>query len=269
MAANMRSASVHDAEQIAIKRSSRPSLFYFYLGSVVLMGFLLQASLRVSWPELEALQQTIGYKIASGSLLCAYLLTQWQVPYQRLTRTVSNASARLAEHKLVGVLGPLILYLHSSRLGTGYTWLLSTLFLGNAALSLLNRETLGIKARWFWFTWLTLHITLAVTVTAMGALHVCTALYYPRLHCALLRVIRAHARVQLHRVRSGGSSHGSRHRVQRRLGRLLGRHAPQHRVDRSGDDPPRSFEREVDHLETAPLDQSLQRVRGEVDQVSR
>ena len=153
-------------------------LFHFHLGFILLLAFVLQAWLRIPWPELEAAQGTIHYNIVSGALLCVYLWTQWRVPYQRLTRTVSNPGTRLAEHKLVGVLGPLILYLHSSRLGTGYTLVLSMLFLGNAALALFNRETLGIKAKWFWLGWLTVHITLAVTVTALGALHVWNALYY-------------------------------------------------------------------------------------------
>lgn len=149
-----------------------------FIGVFLLLGFVLQAVLGVRWPELEEVQQRIGYKIASGSLLCIYLWTQWQVPYQRLTRTVSNGRARLAEHKLVGALGPLILYLHSAALGVGYTMILSVLFIANAAVALLNRETLGIKARWFWLSWLTLHIALAVTVTALGAFHACNALYY-------------------------------------------------------------------------------------------
>jgi hypothetical protein len=76
------------------------------------------------------------------------------------------------------VVGPLLLYLHAAKLGAGYTWLLSLLFLGNGAVALLNRETLGVRARWFWLIWLALHISLAVAVTALGALHVCTALYY-------------------------------------------------------------------------------------------
>jgi hypothetical protein len=172
------SARVHAADPIAIKRSHRPSLLHFYLGSVLVIAFTLQASLGLSWPELERMQASLGYKIASGMLLCAYLIAQWQVPIQRLTKTVSAASSRLAEHKLVGALGPLILYLHASRLGFGYTFVLSLLFLANSAVALLSRETLGIKARWFWIAWLGIHISLAVTVTALGIFHVCCALYY-------------------------------------------------------------------------------------------
>ena len=148
------------------------------IGIVLLAGFMLQAALGLSWSELESVQQMIGYKIASGSLLCVYLATQWQVPYQRLTRSTSNARDRLSEHKIVGALGPLILYLHSSKLGVGYTFILGVLFLANAAIALLNRETLAIRARWFWWSWLTLHIALAVTVTVLGAFHACNALYY-------------------------------------------------------------------------------------------
>jgi hypothetical protein len=179
MSVNRVSATVHeDVDIVALKRAQRPSLGYFYLGSVLLMGFLLQASLGISWPELDSLQNTIGYKLGSGALLAAYLWTQWQVPYLRLTKRPSIANARLAEHKLIGVLGPLILYLHASKLGSGYTWMLTVLFLGNSALALLNRETLGVKAKWFALCWLGLHITLAITVTALGVLHACTALYY-------------------------------------------------------------------------------------------
>src|SRR5688500_11219527 len=98
---------------IPVQSRDKPSLAYFKLGSVLLMGFLLQASLGVSWPALEALQSTIGYKIGSGGLLLLYLGTQWQVPYLRFTRRYTEAQKRVAEHKLVGVLGPLILYLHA------------------------------------------------------------------------------------------------------------------------------------------------------------
>ncbi len=165
---------------VTVEPASRaqPRMGYFYLGSVILTGFLLQATLGISWPALDHLQTTLPYKIGSGMLLLAYLGTQWQVPYLRMRGRVSAASKRLAEHRTIGVLGPLILYLHAAKLGTNYTFLLSTLFLGNAALALLNRETLGIKARGFWLSWLTLHIILAVTVTTLGALHVCNALYY-------------------------------------------------------------------------------------------
>jgi methionine sulfoxide reductase heme-binding subunit len=145
--------------------SKRPSPAYFYLGSLILTAFFLQTLVDVSWPELEMMQSRLPYKIVSGALLAFFLVVQWR-------------RSNRAEHRIVGILGPLILYLHASSLGFGSTFVLSTLFLANVALGLVNRETLGIKARWYGRAWLALHITLAITVLALGGLHVWTALYY-------------------------------------------------------------------------------------------
>lgn len=92
--------------------------------------YLLQNVLNWGLPPMAALQESDGYKFVTGSLLIAFIGYQWYLPYLRLMGdpAVRNASRW---HSYVGVLAPMLLYLHSISLGVAYTIVLSLLFVLN------------------------------------------------------------------------------------------------------------------------------------------
>lgn len=156
----------------------RPAPGHLYLGSVLLLGVLLSVLLELRLFDFEAVDRTIPLEACTGVLLLVYLAAQWRVAHLRATGRMGAAVRHMPDHRLLGALGPLILYMHAPELGHGYLAVLAVLFLANVAVALLDRETLGLKAKRLYVVWLILHVSLSVLVTVLAGLHAFTSIYY-------------------------------------------------------------------------------------------
>lgn len=164
-------------EKVArIQPARRRAYRYTALGLVLLACYLAQDILDLKWPWLVEMQTDETFKRWTGFLLTGYILHQWSLSLGRLKGQYSDP--RLVRHMSWGAWAPLVFYLHSHQIGYAYLFLLSTVFLANATMGLLNREVLGIRKKWFLVGWLVVHVTLSVLLVTLASYHAFMAFYY-------------------------------------------------------------------------------------------
>jgi hypothetical protein len=146
------------------------------------MGFcvfyLIQNALGWGHPGLAALQQLDGYSVATGSALIAFIGYQWYLPYLRLTGRSAHMESRW--HTYVGVLAPVLLYLHSVSMGFAYTVVLSSLFVLNAMVGAVGKTSIK-NLKWrqrFRRVVLLVHVPASCLITAMALIHMVYVLAY-------------------------------------------------------------------------------------------
>jgi methionine sulfoxide reductase heme-binding subunit len=139
--------------------------------------FLVQLDVGFEWRPLGDLQGQTWYKIASGSLLAGFVCFQWLLALLRVNRWARAARALYSWHQTAGALSPVLLFLHSTRLGFGYLLVLSTVYAGNNVLGLLSPSTFP-RLKVLLPFWVIAHIALSVLLTTLVVYHAWTALYY-------------------------------------------------------------------------------------------
>jgi hypothetical protein len=87
------------------------------------------------------------------------------------------AKALYPLHQTLGALAPLLLFLHSTRLGFGYLVVLSVVYLANNLVGLVNPSAFP-RIKSVLSVWTIVHIALSVLVVVLTAYHAWTALYY-------------------------------------------------------------------------------------------
>ncbi len=168
--------------------------------------YLIQSALDWGLPSLAALQQSDGYRIITGSLLIAFIGHQWYLPYLRLTaagarlngqsvawlnkesaarRDKVSAAGFLIQtatswHSYLGVLAPVLLYLHSVSLGFAYTFVLSFLFVLNAMVGAVDKTLISNfeQRQRFQRVWLLVHVPSSCLITVLALIHLVYALAY-------------------------------------------------------------------------------------------
>jgi hypothetical protein len=147
------------------------------VGGILLLAFAAQALLQVQWPGLSRWQALDGYKIATGTLLGVFLLSQWSLAFARIGGMNRLAKFGYAWHQRSGVLAPVLLCLHSTSFGVGYLTVLTGMFLANTLCGLVSPRA-TVRLRRYTTGWLVVHIALSVTVVVLATYHVWVALYY-------------------------------------------------------------------------------------------
>jgi hypothetical protein len=152
-------------------------LLIFVGGAAMWLLFLEQLVLGTEWGPLSVWQGNKWYKIGSGSLLAGFVCFQWLLALLRANRWARAARALYSWHQTVGALSPVLLFLHSTRLGFGYLFGLSTVYIANNVLGLVSPSTFPRLKVALPF-WLIAHIALSVLLAVMVVYHAWTALYY-------------------------------------------------------------------------------------------
>ena len=146
-------------------------------GAILWLLFLEQLGLEIEWRTLQAWQGRISYKVATGAALAAFISFQWLLAFCRVSGWGRAAKALYPWHQTVGTLAPLVLFLHSTRVGFGYLVVLSAVYLANNVVGLVNPCAFP-RLRAVISTWTITHIALSVLLIALAAYHAWTALYY-------------------------------------------------------------------------------------------
>ena len=113
----------------------------------------------------------------SGALLLLFIVSQLLLSVARARRWGQTARRLYPLHQVVGSVGPILLYLHASRIGYGYLALLSGVFLSNLALGLTYPAS-ARNAKALIAGWTVAHVALSVCLVALVGYHVFHALYY-------------------------------------------------------------------------------------------
>jgi hypothetical protein len=163
-------------KRIRVVPATRKAYRYTALGLMLLVAYLAQDILNLKWPWLVEMQTDETFKRWTGFLLAGYILHQWSFSLGRLKG--QSSPIRLARHTAWGAWAPLVFYIHAHQIGYAYLFLLSTVYLANATIGLLNRVVLGIDRKWFLFGWMVVHVGLSVLLVTLAGYHAFMAFYY-------------------------------------------------------------------------------------------
>jgi hypothetical protein len=152
-------------------------LLTFVVGAAMWLLFLEQLVLGTQWGPLGVWQGDKWYKMATGSLLGLFVCFQWLLALLRANRWARAARALYPWHQTAGVFSPVLLLLHSTRLGFGYLLVLSTVYIANNVVGLVGPSTFP-RLKIVLPFWVIAHIALSVLLAALVVYHGWTALFY-------------------------------------------------------------------------------------------
>ena len=148
------------------------------VGAALLAVVFSLVSLGVSPQWLHDLQNIEFYKMASGVALAAFLLFQWYLSSLRVRGRLRRAKRQYALHKKVGIWAPVLFYAHSVTLGYAYLLILSSAYFANTLVGLINPQTIRVRSKAYYYTWMIVHVALSVLVIALMVYHLWIALSY-------------------------------------------------------------------------------------------
>ena len=111
-------------------------------------------------------------------MLIAFIGYQWYLPYLRLGADPAQTASKW--HSYLGVLAPVVLYLHSVSLGVAYTFVLALLYIINTmvgAVGKISFKNLERRQR-FQRILLMVHVPASSLVTVLALIHMVYALAY-------------------------------------------------------------------------------------------
>jgi len=152
--------------------------FYLLMGSLMLVLYFTQLNLNLRWLWLDGLQNNEVYQQTTGFLLLAYVIMQGRLGFQRLNKKNIPFSSILKSHKIHGVFGPILFYIHSMDIGFAYQIVLTFVFLGNSLVGYLNPQAINLRKKWYILSWTILHISLAILTLILMLFHIYVVYYY-------------------------------------------------------------------------------------------
>lgn len=149
------------------------------IGLVLFCGYLLQDLLDFKIPSLEILQSQEMFKRWSGLAIALFIAFQWFLTFTRVISKLKKHAIKLTTiHKWIGAFSPLLFYIHATRYGYGYLALLSYVFFANMLLGTINLDIIKSQKEWIFKSWMILHVSLSMLITAILFLHIGTVFYY-------------------------------------------------------------------------------------------
>jgi hypothetical protein len=145
------------------------------LAAIVLAGVLLLMTQLAPPALLVQLQAEQWYKSLSGAGLLLYFVVQWLLSFARVSHWPYASKSLYSLHQNLGVLGPVLLYLHASKWGFGYLGLLTGALFANHLLGIMRLAPL--MPRWSIGLSTVLHIALSLVLVALTGYHVWQAYY--------------------------------------------------------------------------------------------
>ncbi|MEJ7646094.1 MAG: hypothetical protein WKF87_15980 [Chryseolinea sp.] len=152
---------------------------YLIIGPGLIVCYALQYTF---YPESQAFvtfQNDGTYKLVTGLLLLLLILTQWGLTFARVTKlTSAKCEMTLSFHKWSGAISPLLLFIHSIKIGNGYLAILTLTFITNLVLGFLSiGKSKPIHIRYFQ-TWVLLHSVFSVVVLVLTFFHIWVVVYF-------------------------------------------------------------------------------------------
>lgn len=116
--------------------------------------------------------------VLTGGLIAAAVCMQWLLWYVRSTGRAAKARQVLLVHTWLGSVMPLLLLLHTSKLGRGSLLALNIVFITNLVVGLVNPSVVRPQARSLRKLWFVAHIALSLATIPLLAIHAWTRLRY-------------------------------------------------------------------------------------------
>ena len=151
---------------------------YLLAGASFIALYMAQFILGLRWEWLDNIQSNEVYRQITGFLLLAYVLMQGQLGLRRLNKSSSSYRAVLGSHKIQGVFGPVLFYVHSIDIGFAYQIVLTFAFLGNCIVGYLSPQAIPLKNKMYILSWTIIHIGLAILTLILMIFHIFIVYYY-------------------------------------------------------------------------------------------
>ena len=167
---------------LPLRRAQKLNLFFFYLGLILLVLFMIQSIFNLKVPFLVEWQSNGSYKKWSGFVLAFYIGLQWVLPILRMTKRQKLVKRFYPIHKYAGAFAPLIYYFHSMEWGYAYLIVLSTVYFANIVLGLFSLDIVGSQIKnyrkQYSFIWMVLHVSLSLLTVWLMVYHIYIAYAY-------------------------------------------------------------------------------------------
>ena len=149
------------------------------VGLLLFCLYLIQHIFELKFLGLESIQQVENYKRCSGLAIGLLIASQWLLTFSRIIPKFRKKSGIINDiHKWIGVLSPIFLYIHSTRLGLGYLALFSYLFLANVLLGTVNLDVIKSQKNWIFKSWMISHVAISMCITFLLFFHIGIVFYY-------------------------------------------------------------------------------------------
>lgn len=148
------------------------------LGIFLFALLITQYFIPIQWEQLARLQSDELYKQLSGFAILCFVILQWRLAHLRSASRSQEARQNLNTHQWLGVLAPVLIFIHSTQTGHEHQTALLGLFIATILTGLFSFHTVKIRKQWFIVGWTILHITLATMVIALMAFHIYVVFWY-------------------------------------------------------------------------------------------
>lgn len=148
------------------------------LGLFLFALLITQYFIPIQWERLAQLQSNELYKQLTGFAILCFILLQWRLAHLRSTNRNQEARANLNTHQWLGVLAPVLIFMHSTQTGHEHQSALLFLFIATVFTGLFSFHTVKIRKQWFIMGWTIIHITLATAVIALLSFHIYVVFWY-------------------------------------------------------------------------------------------
>jgi ferredoxin-NADP reductase len=146
---------------------------------LVIGGYLIQGIARVHWPALVALHASTTVNIFTGVLLAILFIFQGQLGWVRAKNEKSSFARVYGKHILLGPLPLVVLWLHSTTLGTALTfWLTLSLLASLATGAMIGMRPRSIGWESVRRCLLGAHIFLSCATCGLGIVHGLIAIWF-------------------------------------------------------------------------------------------
>lgn len=149
-----------------------------YIGWLLLWLYLALQTTGYNSSFIVEIQGNELYKQATGFMLFMYILLQFLLASARISKKTVSTSKDLNLHIWLGAFAPLAFYLHSAKLGYGYQYILGLILLSVVMSGLLSPKLIKLRNKQYTIVWLTVHVSLAVTLPILLAYHLYVIYFY-------------------------------------------------------------------------------------------
>ena len=155
-----------------------PNMTYLLLGMGLLSLYAAQLMLELRWEWLAQLQAGEIYRQFTGYLLLSYVLLQARLGIKRVRNQTTALRKEFDMHKIQGVFGPVVFYIHSVEVGYAYQLLLAFVFLGNCIIGYFSPHALQWRNKVYLLSWTITHISLAILTLVLMIFHIYVVYQY-------------------------------------------------------------------------------------------
>jgi len=148
------------------------------LGIFLFALLIAQYIIPIQWQQLAELQSIELYKQLTGFAIFCFIMLQWRLAHLRTENRTKEARENLNTHQWLGVLAPVLVFIHSTQTGHEHQTALLFLFIATVFTGLFSFHTIKIRKQWFIFGWTIFHITFATATIALLSFHIYVVFWY-------------------------------------------------------------------------------------------